>query len=58
MSVTVETLDLVRSRLSLDLEEYWSRGLLNRGRILVGCRSWDLEEWMGCRDRDRQREET
>jgi len=56
--VTVVILDLVRSRLSLDLEECWSRGQLNRGRILVDFRSWGLEEWMGCRGHDRRREET
>lgn len=56
--MTVEILDLVRSQLSRDLEEYWTRDQLNHGQILADCRSWDLEEWTGCRDRDRRREET
>ena len=52
-SATVAILDLVRSRLSRDLEEYWTRD-----QIPAGCRSSNLEDWKDCRDRDRQRKET
>jgi hypothetical protein len=56
-SVTVEILDLIWSRLSRDLEEYWSRDQLNHGQILADRQSWGFVELKDCRDRDHRREE-
>ena len=55
--VTVEILDLVRSQLSLDLEECWNRDQLSHDQSLADRQSWGLVELKDCRDRDRRREE-